>query len=107
MSWPSSAAAIWSPSTPLRLLLFLDVEATARTAGGTTLEEIHRYFVGEQERRRCLLEKTTIPHLVLDVEADPETNLARATDFWLIERRRAYGSSATTQDSRPRPLASR
>jgi hypothetical protein len=28
-------------------------------------------------------DKTTIPHLVLDVEADPETNLARATGLWL------------------------
>jgi hypothetical protein len=29
------------------------------------------------------VEETTIPHVVVDAEAGPETNLARATDFWL------------------------
>jgi hypothetical protein len=29
------------------------------------------------------MEETTIPHVVVDAEADPKTNLARATDFWL------------------------
>jgi hypothetical protein len=49
---------------------------SAHTArGGSVL------FVGAQERRRWLLEKTTVPRLVR--EADPETKLARATDFWL------------------------
>jgi hypothetical protein len=33
------------------------------------------------ERRATLCSE--IPHLVLDAEADPETNLAHATDFWL------------------------
>jgi hypothetical protein len=28
------------------------------------------------------VEETTIPHVVVDAEAGPETNLARATDFW-------------------------
>jgi hypothetical protein len=33
------------------------------------------------QRRATLCSE--IPHLVLDAEADPETNLAHATDFWL------------------------
>jgi hypothetical protein len=33
------------------------------------------------QRRATLCSE--IPRLVLDVEANPETNLARATDFWL------------------------
>jgi hypothetical protein len=48
-----------------------------------TAREGSGFFVGEQERRRWLLEKTTVPRLVRDAEADPETKLARATDFWL------------------------
>jgi hypothetical protein len=29
------------------------------------------------------VEETTIPRDVVDAKAGPETNLARATDFWL------------------------
>jgi hypothetical protein len=29
------------------------------------------------------MEETTIPHVVVGAEADSESNLARATDFWL------------------------
>ena len=50
---------------------------------GASLEQIHGYFVDEQERMRRLLELTCIPQLVLDAETDLETNLARAAEFWL------------------------
>jgi hypothetical protein len=41
--------------------------------------------------RKAMKGSVSIPHLVLNAEADPETKLARATDFWLnLERRRAF-----------------
>ena len=56
---------------------------------------IHRCFVREQERRRCLLATDCHYAARSRREADPETHLARTSGFWLnLERRRAYGSSA-------------
>ena len=50
---------------------------------GVTLEQIHAYFVAEQERMQSILDKTVLPYMVLHAEADPDDNVARATDFWL------------------------
>jgi hypothetical protein len=50
---------------------------------GPTLEEIHRYFVTEQTRMRALLDRSRLPSLVLDADADMGTNVARAMEFWL------------------------
>jgi len=50
---------------------------------GPSLEEIHRHFMAEQTRMRALLDQSRLPSLVLDADADMESNVARATEFWL------------------------
>ena len=47
---------------------------------------------------QAVLEETTIPLVVIDAMADPETTLARVTDVWLL---------STMHDSRPRPQLAR
>lgn len=50
---------------------------------GRTPEEVHEYFVREQEAMRQHLAHTAMPHLLLNAEADPEANLEAAYRFWL------------------------
>jgi len=50
---------------------------------GKTLEEIHQYFVDEQERMRDLLSRTCLSVRVIDADADIDSNLEIAYDFWL------------------------
>ena len=59
------------------------IEGYANPRFGTTLEEIHAYFVDEQERMEGLLGRSAVPHLVLSAEDDPGLTTARAMSFWL------------------------
>lgn len=50
---------------------------------GRTLAEIHRHFVREQESMRGYLQRTALPHLVLEAESDGAANLMAAYRFWV------------------------
>ncbi len=55
----------------------------ARPRFGQTLEEIHGYFIDEQQRIERLLEETRLPYLRIDADADAGANLEQALAFWL------------------------
>ena len=50
---------------------------------GNTLEEIHQYFVAEQERMRQRLSCTTIAYREIDADAGIDSNVEEAYEFWL------------------------
>jgi len=50
---------------------------------GATLEEIHHYFVAEQERMRRLLANTAMRYREMDADEALETNVGEACKFWL------------------------
>jgi hypothetical protein len=55
----------------------------ARPRFGESLEEIHRYFVAEQESMRSLLGNTGMDLREIDADADGERNLDEAYGFWV------------------------
>lgn len=50
---------------------------------GNTLEDIHRYFVSEQESMRALLFSTSLTYKEMDADGDLDHNVAEAYEFWL------------------------
>ena len=50
---------------------------------GDTLEEIHQYFVAEQESMRQRLSGTSIVYREIDADGAISSNLEEAYDFWL------------------------
>ncbi len=50
---------------------------------GKTLEEIHQYFVVEQERMRQRLSDTNITYREIDADNDFDSNVEEAYEFWL------------------------
>ncbi len=49
---------------------------------GNTLEEIHQYFVAEQERMRQLLSGTSMKYLEMDADVDLSSRVEEAYEFW-------------------------
>lgn len=50
---------------------------------GATLEDIHRYFVAEQERMRRLLANTAMTYREIDADDAIDRNVKEAYEFWL------------------------
>jgi len=50
---------------------------------GKTPEDIHRYFIGEQERLEQLTRQSRLNTLILAAEDDFQTAVLNAYDFWL------------------------
>jgi hypothetical protein len=50
---------------------------------GSTLEDVHRYFIGEQAAMRAHLAHTRMEHLSLCVDGGLSTYVDEAYDFWL------------------------
>ena len=50
---------------------------------GDTLEEIHQYFVAEQESMRQQLSATRMMYREIDADGDTSSNLEEAYEFWL------------------------
>ena len=50
---------------------------------GETLEEIHQYFVAEQESMRRRLSGTSIVYREIDADGDINSNVEEAYEFWL------------------------
>ncbi len=68
---------------------------------GHTLEEIHRYFVSEQEAMQAHLGRTRIEHRSLAIDGGLTTYVDEAYDFWLrppTDAAWADGVSATAVD---------
>jgi len=55
----------------------------ARPRFGKSLEEIHRYFVAEQQSMRSLLGSTALEVREMDADGDSERNLDEGYGFWL------------------------
>ncbi len=65
---------------------------------GRTNEEIHTYFVREQETLRALFDRSSMPKLMLDASQSVETLSDRAYQFWT-------GEPESAQSSQPRPCS--
>jgi hypothetical protein len=50
---------------------------------GATLEEIHQYFVAEQERMHQQLSGTSLMYREMDADGDFNSNVEEAYEFWL------------------------
>jgi hypothetical protein len=75
-----SSQTIWDRGiTPRRDEEFITGYACPKF--GNTLEEIHRYFVAEQERMRQRLASTNLMYREMDVDRDFNSNLEEAYKF--------------------------
>lgn len=77
-----SSQTIWERGiTPRRDQEFITGYACPKF--GNTLEEIHQYFVGEQEDMRQHLLDTRITYREIDADNDSRSNVEAAYEFWL------------------------
>jgi hypothetical protein len=77
-----SSQTIWERGiTPRRDEEF--ITRYARPKFGDTLEEIHQYFVAEQERMRQQLPSTSLIYREMDVNVDFNSYVEEAYEFWL------------------------
>jgi hypothetical protein len=52
---------------------------------GRNHEEIHQYFVREQERIRELYERSVMAKRMMQSESEPESSIEDAYEFWAVE----------------------
>jgi len=77
-----SSQTIWERGiTPRRDEEFITGYACPKF--GATLEEIHQYFVAEQERMRQQLSGTSLMYREMDVDGDFNSYVEEAYEFWL------------------------
>jgi hypothetical protein len=50
---------------------------------GSTLQEIHHYYVDEQQHMLELFEQSSMTKLLIDGDASPEVSAERAYQFWV------------------------